>query len=29
MYGKLEQTDITHTGHCIAEDQLWAFLESS
>ena len=25
-YGVLEQSDITDTEHCIAEDQLWAFL---
>ena len=25
-YGVLEQTEITDTEHCIAEDQLWAFL---
>lgn len=25
-YGVLEQADITDTEHCIAEDQLWAFL---
>ena len=28
MYGMLEQTDITDTEHCIAEDQLWAFLNA-
>jgi type I restriction enzyme R subunit len=28
-YGVLEQTDITDTGHCIAEDQLWAFLNAT
>ena len=28
-YGKLEQTDITDTEHCIAEDQLWAFLNAT
>jgi type I restriction enzyme R subunit len=28
-YGKLEQTDITDTEHCIAEDQLWAFLSAT
>lgn len=26
-YGALEQTDITNTEHCVAEDQLWAFLK--
>jgi len=25
-YGVLEQSDITDAEHCIAEDQLWAFL---
>ncbi len=25
----LEQTDITDTEHCIAEDQLWAFLNAT
>jgi len=28
-YGVLEQTDITDTEHCIAEDQLWAFLTTT
>ena len=28
-YGKLEQSDITDTEHCIAEDQLWAFLSAT
>ncbi len=28
-YGKLEQADITDTEHCIAEDQLWAFLKAT
>ena len=28
-YGVLEQADITDTGHCIAEDQLWAFLKAT
>lgn len=28
-YGVLEQTDITDTEHCIAEDQLWAFLTAT
>ena len=28
-YGVLEQTDITDTEHCIAEDQLWAFLKAT
>jgi type I restriction enzyme, R subunit len=28
-YGVLEQSDITDTGHCIAEDLLWAFLKAS
>jgi type I restriction enzyme R subunit len=28
-YGVLEQTDITHTEHFIAEDQLWAFLKAT
>ena len=28
-YGKLEQSDITDTGHFIAEDQLWAFLKAT
>ncbi|MFZ4593481.1 MAG: DEAD/DEAH box helicase family protein, partial [Verrucomicrobiaceae bacterium] len=28
-YGKLEQSDITDTEHCIAEDQLWAFLNAT
>ena len=27
-YGVLEQTDIAETEHCIAEDQLWAFLNA-
>jgi len=27
QYGVLEQTDITDTEHCIAEDHLWAFLK--
>jgi type I restriction enzyme, R subunit len=26
-YGVLEQTDITDTEHCIAEDHIWAFLK--
>jgi len=26
-FGVLEQTDVTDTEHCIAEDQLWAFLK--
>lgn len=25
----LEQADITDTGHFIAEDQLWAFLQAT
>ena len=25
----LEQADITDTEHCIAEDQLWAFLNAT
>jgi type I restriction enzyme R subunit len=29
LYGVLEQTDITDTEHCIAEDQLWAFLNAT
>ena len=29
QYGVLEQTDITDTEHCIAEDQLWAFLKAT
>jgi type I restriction enzyme R subunit len=28
-YGELEQTEITDTEHCIAEDQLWAFLNAT
>ncbi len=28
-YGVLEQTDITDTERCIAEDQLWAFLNAT
>ena len=28
-YGVLEQTDITDTDHCVAEDQLWAFFRLS
>lgn len=28
-YGMLEQGDITDTEHCIAEDQLWAFLKAT
>ncbi|MDP3719495.1 MAG: DEAD/DEAH box helicase family protein [Acidobacteriota bacterium] len=28
-YAVLEQSDITDTDHCIAEDQLWAFLKAS
>ena len=28
-YGVLEQTDITDTEHCIAEDQIWAFLNAT
>ena len=28
-YAVLEQSDITDTEHCIAEDQLWAFLEAT
>src|SRR4030042_3524491 len=28
-YGVLEQADITDTEHCIAEDQLWAFLAAT
>lgn len=28
-YGVLEQTDITDTEHCIAEDHLWAFLKAT
>lgn len=28
-YGVLEQSDITDTGHFIAEDHLWAFLNAS
>ena len=28
-YGVLEQADITDTEHCIAEDQLWAFLKAT
>jgi type I restriction enzyme, R subunit len=28
-YGVLEQTDIIDTEHCIAEDQLWAFLNAT
>src|SRR3989344_5274494 len=28
-YALLEQTDITDTEHCIAEDQLWAFLNAT
>ncbi|RJQ61542.1 MAG: type I restriction endonuclease subunit R [Desulfobacteraceae bacterium] len=29
MYGVLEQTEITDTDHCIAEDHLWAFLKAT
>jgi len=29
QYGVLEQADITDTEHCIAEDQLWAFLNAN
>jgi type I restriction enzyme R subunit len=28
-YGVLEQTDIADIEHCIAEDQLWAFLNAT
>lgn len=28
-YGVLEQSDITDSEHCIAEDQLWAFLKAT
>src|SRR5437660_5229480 len=28
-YGVLEQSDITDTDHCIAEDHLWAFLSAT
>src|SRR5436309_163804 len=28
-YGVLEQTEITDTDHCIAEDQLWGFLNAT
>ena len=28
-YGVLEQSDITDTVHCLAEDQLWAFLSAT
>jgi type I restriction enzyme R subunit len=28
-YGVLEQADITDTEHCMAEDQLWAFLKAT
>src|SRR5262245_24823385 len=28
-YGVLEQSDITDTDHCIAEDHLWAFLKAT
>jgi len=28
-YGVLEQSEITDTDHCIAEDQLWAFLNAT
>ena len=28
-YGVLEQADITDSEHCIAEDQLWAFLKAT
>jgi type I restriction enzyme R subunit len=28
-YGALEQSDITDTEHCIAEDHLWAFLKAT
>ncbi len=28
-YGVLEQADITDSEHCIAEDQLWAFLQAT
>jgi len=28
-YGVLDQTDITDAEHCIAEDQLWAFLNAT
>ena len=29
QYGVLEQTDITDTAHCIADDHLWAFLKAT
>ncbi len=29
QYGVLEQSDITDTEHCIAEDDLWAFIKST
>jgi type I restriction enzyme R subunit len=28
-YGVLDQADIADTEHCIAEDQLWAFLKAT
>lgn len=28
-YGVLEQSEITDTEHCIAEDHLWAFLKAT
>ena len=28
-FGVLEQTDITDTEHCLAEDHLWAFLKAT
>src|SRR6266404_5362614 len=28
-YGVLEQSEITDTQHCIAEDHLWAFLKAT
>ena len=29
QYGVLEQSNITDTEHCIAEDHLWAFLKAT
>jgi type I restriction enzyme R subunit len=29
LSGQLEQTDITDTEHCLAEDHLWAFLTAT
>ena len=29
QYGVLEQSEITDTEHCIAEDHIWAFLKAT